>query len=143
MGWKTANAMRANLAHCPHGGHGERALSIALEMADTARDDPERVAEGDKPPRRYFAGYGPLADAIGRTWTPNPETEDERRANKRAAATIDRSVARLIEHGHIRRIRKAVNGWHAEYELLPDLTDFKADIEASDFKLDNDQRTPQ
>lgn len=85
---------------------GNPAARLLFHMAAECWDE----RRGEQEPRRYYAGRGSSAIALGYL-APTNDSDAARSAVKRA-------VRELVDVGLIRRVRMGGNGVPTEYELL-------------------------
>lgn len=124
------------VSHLP-GNAAKIGFALAVRTFDDgARNRPEGI-----PPRTYFGSSRKLADAIGKEWIPEPTTPDQLHHNRKITKLVNEGIRVLKDAGIIRQISKAVNGSTAAFEVLPQITDLQAEIEATNFTLDTEQRT--
>lgn len=125
MGFRTTELLFPVIATCKSG----TAVKVAHRMAAMVYDDDDPTRPKDKPPRRYFGGYRPLADAIGRIHFDYPQTPEQVAANTLTHSAIDTAIRTLINAGVLQRMTRAINGHTAEYEVLPHISALAAEIE--------------
>jgi hypothetical protein len=85
---------------------GNAAARLLFHMGAECWDE----KRGEQEPRRYFAGRGSSAIALGYL---APRNESDA-----AHSAVKRAVRELIDLGLIRRVRSGGNGVPSEYELL-------------------------
>jgi hypothetical protein len=108
-------AKLVGLAFANRCGLSDRAALVLIRMCHVALDD----ANGDRPARTYFAGWEPLAMALGYD-VPDGDDEDGRRNRRWMRRETARVVASLAKVGAVERVGMAHRGRRQEYRLHPE-----------------------